>query len=386
MDTLLQSRPGLSPADQKRLDDLHAHLVDEYSHFLGYPVHGEFDYSPLFRFLHLPVNNVGDPFVPSNYHLNTHEIECELVQEFARLTEAPADEFWGYVTSGGTEGNMYGLFLAREVLPEGIVYFSEDTHYSVAKALRALHLRNIMIASRPDGTMDLADLRETIRIHRDTPPILFLNIGTTMKGAVDDLSGIRTILKELAIHQHYIHADAALSGMILPFVEAPQPWNFAHGADSISISGHKMIGCPFPCGVALARRKNVERIARSVEYVGTLDTTLSGSRNGLAPLMLWYAFRTLGLDGMRARVRACLATADYALEQLQAIGWEAWRHPNSVTVVLRRPAEAITNRWQLAVEREWAHLITMPHVTPAKIDRLIADLSATPTPAAPTSP
>jgi histidine decarboxylase len=372
------AHPTLSAADQQRLDELHARLVEEYSRFLGYPVHGEFDYSPLFRFLSLPVNNVGDPFVPSNYHVNTHEFERELVRDFAQLTQAPADEYWGYVTSGGTEGNMYGLFLAREVLPEGIVYFSEDTHYSVAKALRALHLRNIMIASRPDGTMDLADLRETLRIHRDTPPIVFVNAGTTMKGAVDDLLGIRKILKELALPQHYIHVDAALSGMILPFVADPQPWNFAHGADSLSISGHKMIGCPFPCGVALARRKNVERIARSVEYVGTLDTTLAGSRNGIAPLMLWYAFRTLGREGLRARVQTCLATADYALERLRALSWEAWRHPNSVTVVLRRPPEAITSHWQLAVEREWAHVITMPHVKPASIDRLIADLSALP--------
>lgn len=31
---------------------------------------------------------------------------------------------------------MYGLYVARELLPQGIVYFGEDTHYSVAKILR----------------------------------------------------------------------------------------------------------------------------------------------------------------------------------------------------------------------------------------------------------
>jgi histidine decarboxylase len=224
--------------------------------------------------------------------------------------------------------------------------------------------------------MDLDDLRETIRIHRDTPAIIFLNIGTTMKGAVDDLRGIQAVFKELAVHQHYIHADAALSGMILPFVDEPQPWNFAHGIDSISISGHKMIGCPMPCGVALAKKKYVERIARSVEYVGTLDTTLSGSRNAMAPLMLWYQLHTLGIDGLRARVRACLEMAEYALERLRAIGWEAWRHENSVTVVLRRPSDAIARKWQLALQQEWAHVITMPHVTRERIDRLVEELAA----------
>ncbi|WP_218279902.1 pyridoxal-dependent decarboxylase [Verrucomicrobium spinosum] len=97
--------------------------------------------------------------------------------------------------------------------------------------------------------MDYSDLRETLRIHRDVPPIIFANIGTTMKGAVDNLHKIRAILDELAITNAYLHADAALSGMILPFVADPQPWDFAGGADSISISGHKFLGSPLPCGV-----------------------------------------------------------------------------------------------------------------------------------------
>ena len=51
----------------------------------------------------------------------------------------------------------------------------------------------------------------------------------------------------------------------------------------MAISGHKMIGSPLPCGVALTRRDYVSRIARSIEYVGVLDTTLTGSRNASRP-------------------------------------------------------------------------------------------------------
>ena len=291
------------------------------------------------------------------------------------MTGAAADSFWGYVTNGGTEGNMYGIFLGRELFPEGLVYYSEDTHYSVSKILRCLHVRNIMIKSLPDGRIDLDDLRETIKIHRDVPPIIFANIGTTIKGAVDDLDGIRQILDDLAVPQHYIHADAALSGMILPFVDDPQPWDFAAGVDSIAISGHKMIGSPIPCGVALAKRSHVDRIARSVEYVGTLDTTLAGSRNGITPLFLWYAFRTVGIKGLRRRVRACFEVADYAIEQFRRIGRDAWRHRNSVTVVFARPLAPIIHKWQLAVHHEVAHIITMPHVTRAMIDQLIDDVA-----------
>ena len=43
---------------------------------------------------------------------------------------------------------MYGLYMGRETFPEGIVYFSQDTHYSVVKILRLLKARNIMIKSQ----------------------------------------------------------------------------------------------------------------------------------------------------------------------------------------------------------------------------------------------
>jgi histidine decarboxylase len=365
----------LAPAARERLDELFHTCEVESSRIIGYPCSAVFDYAPLFRFLAFPLNNVGDPYLPSNFHLNTHDLEREVLVAFAGFTHAPVDSYWGYVTSGGTEGNMYGIFLARELYPEGIVYHSEDAHYSVNKILRCLHVRNIMIRSRPDGTIDLEDLEESVKIHRDVPPIVFANVGTTMKGAVDDLAGIHAIMKRQAVRDYYVHADAALSGMILPFLDDPPPWDFAAPVDSISISGHKMIGCPFPCGVALAKKPNVDRIARRVEYIGTLDTTLAGSRNALAPLFLWYALETVGADGFRQRVRGCFEVADYARERLSAIGRRAWRHPYSNTVVFDRPPDAIVRKWQLAVKGDIAHLIAMPHVTCGHVDRFLADLA-----------
>jgi histidine decarboxylase len=365
----------LSAADQARLDDLYGKFAAEARHFVGYPCSAVFDYSPLYRFLAYPTNNVGDPYLDSNYHLNTHDLEREVIAEFARLTHAPPDGYWGYVTAGGTEGNLYGIFLARELYPTGVVYYSEDTHYSVNKILRCLHVRNIMIRSRPDGGIDLDDLRETIRIHRDVPPIIFANVGTTMRGAIDDLAGIHAILRQCALRDYYIHADAALSGMILPFCEKPSPWDFRAPVDSISISGHKMVGCPFPCGVVVARKANVDRIARRVEYIGSLDTTLAGSRNALAPLFLWYALRTVGEAGFRERIASCFDVADYAQRRLGELGRHPWRHPESITVVFDRPRPAIVSAWQLAVQNDIAHVITMPHVTRAHIDRLAADIA-----------
>lgn len=370
------TRSNLSPADQQKLDDLHGQLSALVPRNVGYPCNQDFDFSELFRFLAFSANNVGDPFHSTNYRLNTMEFEREVLEDFARFTRAPAGEWWGYVTSGGTEGNMYGLYVARELFPEGICYFSEDTHYSVAKVLRLQHTRNIMIKSQPDGQMDYDDLRETLRIHRDVPPIIFANIGTTMKGAVDDLARIRAILDDLAIANVYIHADAALSGMILPFVERPQPWNFADGADSISISGHKMLGAPIPCGVVLARKVHVDRIARSIEYIGALDTTIAGSRSAFSPLMLWHRLRTLGDEGLRVMVRKCLENAEMAVQKLRVHGIEAWRHENSVTVVFPKPPPAVMQKWIIAPRRNIGHLIVMPHVNRVIIDEFVADFAA----------
>ena len=284
---------------QERLNGLLRDFESLKLQQVGYPCNQNFDYSALLPFLNYCPNNVGDPFHDSNFRSNTHEMEREVIGLFADMMHLSRDDAWGYVTSGGTEGNMYGLYIGREMFPDGVVYFSQDTHYSVVKILRVLKSRNIMIKSQDNGEIDYEDLYETIRINRDSPVIFIANIGTTMKGAVDDVGRVREILDDLVITNFYIHADAALSGMVLPFVDEPQPYGFDAGFDSVAVSGHKMIGSPMPCGVALTKREYVGRIARSIEYVGVLDTTLTGSRNAITPLMLWYAFEQHGLDGFR---------------------------------------------------------------------------------------
>ena len=364
-------------ATQERLDELRTAFDDLAGRFAGYPCNQDFDYSALLPFLAYCVNNVGDPFHDSNFGTNTHEIEREVVGRFADLMRLPADEAWGYVTNGGTEGNMYGMFLARELFPDGIVYFSEDTHYSILKITRVLQTRNIMIKSQPSGEIDYDDLRESIRINRDVPAIFMANIGTTMKGAIDDVSRVRELFDDLAITRHYIHGDAALSGMILPFVDDPQPHTFADGCDSISISGHKLIGAPIPCGVALTRKEYVARIARSIEYVGVMDTTLTGSRNGITPLMLWLAWDRYGIEGFRELVGDVLDVAAYAVERFNALGIPAWRNRNSATVVIPRPPDDVVAKWQLAPYQDIAHIITMHHITRETIDEIADDLAAT---------
>ena len=345
----------------------------------GYPVNQNFDYSALYPLLGYAANNIGDPFGYSRYQSNTHETEREVVRTVAELVRLPADDAWGYVTAGGTEGNMYGIYVGREMLRDPIAYFSQDTHYSVLKILHVLNVRNIMIRSQENGEIDYDDLRESIRINRDKPALVVANIGTTMKGAIDDLRRINGIIEELALPRSYIHADAALSGMILPFVDDPQPFGFDSGIDSIAISGHKMIGSPLPCGVVVTKKEYTAQIGRAIEYVGALDTTLLGSRNAITPVIIWYSLTKHGRDGFRRIVAQMLDTAEYAVQQFNANGIPAWRAKNSVTVVFPRPSPYVLFQWQLAPLDDIAHLITMPHVTREMIDQVITDCLEWPT-------
>lgn len=351
-------------------------MKEDRSRHAGYPCNMLFDYSELYRFLEFSMNNVGDPFDDTNFGINTHAIEREMIKFFADLTGAPEDNCWGYMTSGGTEGNLYGLYLARELMgKEAIVYFSEDTHYSVPKIMRLLGTRHIMIRSAPGGEMDCEDLRETVRIHRDRPTIVMATSGTTMTGAVDDVEEIRSILSGLAITKSYIHCDAALNGMVLPFVDNPPVFGFPLGIDSIAISGHKMIGSPLPCGVVLAKRDNVNLIARSIEYVGVLDTTISGSRSGFAPLAIWYAVKRYGVKGIRKIVRDSIKLADFAIEKFAEKGIRAWRNPNSLTVVFPRTSAKIVRKWKLASKDDISHIITLPHLSRADIENAVNEIA-----------
>lgn len=368
--------PPLPPAAAARLAEFLEHLRSLSPSLVGYPCSQDYHYPEILPFLDFAINNIGDPFADSYFRENSYAFEREVIAFFQKHLRAPEGNTWGYMTAGGTEGNLYGLYLARELFPGGVIYFSEHTHYSAAKIVRVLGARSIMIRGQENGEIDYEDLREMLRLHRDVPPIILANIGTTMHGAVDDLARIRAMLREMAITRYYIHADAALSGMILPWVAQPQPFGFDAGIDSIAVSGHKFIGSPLPCGIVLARRSHVDRVSRGVEYVGCMDTTIAGSRSGIAPLIIWSALQRWGEEGLRHRVAACLAMADYAIARLTALGVPAWRHPNSVTVVFPNPGPDLISRWQMAPCGGVAHLITMPHITAETVDRVTADIAS----------
>ncbi|MFD2890814.1 histidine decarboxylase [Flavobacterium chuncheonense] len=364
----------LSVQDLARLDELQKNIENARDNFLGYPVSKDFDYSEIAHFLQYPINNLGDPFEDGTYKVQTHELEKEVVAFFAKLFRANPNDYWGYVTNGGSESNLYGLYLARELFSNAMVYYSETTHYSVKKNIQLLNIPSIVIRSQPNGEIDYEDFENTVRLNRHKPAIVLATFGTTMKEAKDDVSRLRAILRNLAIQDCYIHCDAALSGTYGAFMEPRLPFDFFDGADSISISGHKFIGSPIPCGVIITKRSNRDRISKGVSYIGSLDTTITGSRNGHSPLFLWYALKKMNVEGLRNRYLKSLEVAEYCEMRLRAIGVAAWRNPNALTVVFPKTSAEIKLKWQLATEGDIAHIICMPNVTKEQIDNFIEDM------------
>lgn len=359
----------------KKLNDFYNKVQEKSRSYIGYPCATDFDYSELYPFLQYSLNNIGDPSLPSSSDLNSHSFEREVLSFFAQLFKAPANNWWGYITNGGSEGNLYALYLARELYPDGMVYYSEATHYSVQKNISLLNMQSIVIRTDDKGEMDYEDLKETLQWHRHQPAIIFANIGTTMTEAKDDISAIKAILKRYAIKNAYIHCDAALAGTYLALSGA-SGFDFEHGCDSIAISGHKFIGSPIPCGVILVKKQYRDRIGRSIPYIGTLDTTISGSRNAIAPLFLWYAIEKYGKEGLLKRAEESLANALFLTKALNNMGVPAWRHEDAITVVFPRPAQEICTRWSLATDGDIAHVICMPGVKREMLEGFLEDMKA----------
>ncbi|MFG3054499.1 histidine decarboxylase [Kitasatospora sp. NPDC048239] len=167
--------------DERRLHALDT--VDEYlsrkrRHLVGYQATQDMQGCALdlARFMPNNINNLGDPFQSGGYKPNTKVVERAVLDYYAALWNAerphdPADpeSYWGYMLSmGSTEGNMYALWNARDYLSgkaliqpptapfdalryvqaapdrhnpnahRPVAFYSEDTHYSFAKAVRVL--------------------------------------------------------------------------------------------------------------------------------------------------------------------------------------------------------------------------------------------------------
>lgn len=343
---------------------------------IGFPGASDLTFPALTEFFteHL-LNNVGDPRDPGRGRNHTKEIEQRVVAEVASLLRAPSGH-WGYVTTGSTEGTLHALAEGARAHPDTVVYTSRAAHYSVAKCARLLRLPLVTVPTTAHGQLDIVSLRQEIAMRRHRAVAVVATAGTTMSEAVDDVAAIAEVCRELAVTRRRIHVDGALSGIplaLLPDGARPAA-DFAAGATSMVISGHKFLGTLMPCGVVVHR--SAPEQAAHVPYTGCADTTITGSRSGHTPLLLWWVLSTLGRAGLHERAEASRRLARYTYEQLRTIGWSAWHQPHAFTVTLRTPPSAILEKWVLAADGDTAHIVCMPGVRQDQIDEFVTDLRA----------
>ncbi|RDX71556.1 Serine decarboxylase 1, partial [Mucuna pruriens] len=148
---------------------------------------------------------------------------------------------------------------------------------------------------------------------------------------------------------------SAYLGSIAPRITIKKP------IGSVTVSGHKFLGCPIPC-------EYIDSLSRDVEYIASKDVTVTGSRCGHAPIFLWYAIKIKGLIGIQDEVHKCIMNAcKYA-------GIGAMLNEFSNIVAFERPLdEDFIRRWNLACNGNIAHALVMQHVTIEMLDSFVAE-------------
>jgi histidine decarboxylase len=350
-----------------------------HENHLGYPYNLYFDPQVPAELGGYLINNLGDPYAGSHYASEVCGEERAAITWLMRLWGChELNDFWGSIGASGTEGNLWGIYLGREMLPEAVLLYSSDAHYSIPKSARILRIPAIEVKSEVNGEISITDFSEQLAVLNGRPVIVALTCGTTMKGAHDDITGVLSALALAGYEsdRRYVHLDGALNAMVVPFLQdAPTRIlpSFETEIDSISTSGHKMIGTPMPCGALICRKQHSERIASAIAYLRSNDTTLMGSRNGHAVLAVWARLLGHGYGGYARDALRCVSVAQELAGKLRLLGVKALHNSHSLTVVFPEPSEQIVKTYQLACNKGQAHVVVMPSVTQELLDRFVAD-------------
>ena len=368
-----------------RVDGYYARNLQRRRYMFGYPANME-DYSYTTSYLrHLEskmylMNNCGDPYQKGNYGMDSKSTEKKIISLVAENFGIAQGEYWGYITSGGTESNFWGIREGFNRFPKGKLYFSEDTHYSVEKYVfdgeNSERYPYEKIAVDKFGRISAENLFEVVERDRENGvngAIVVLTWGTTCRGAVDEVKKITDGLKARGI-EYYCHLDAAHFGGIAknqqnaPYVESLSEL----GVDSIAVSMHKFMGTARVNGVLLALTRRDRPI---IDYIGQEDSTLLGSRDYL-PFSTYQRAREMLL---RRHPEHFCENVLYFEERLKAQSLPFERFETSNTFVVPKPCEEICKKYQLATfvdydGKEKAHIIIFPFHERAIMDELLEDL------------
>lgn len=331
------------------------------------------------------LNNAGDPFADDSYTLNSHWFERQVIEFFAPYYGFDTANLWGIVTNSGTDGNNHGIYFGANVLKQQtgqlpIVYVSDEAHYSNMRLCDLQNLEVRLIKSDNMGRMIPEDLDRQLDPSRGC--LIVYAMGSTLKGAIDDIPALNAVLDKYPQMAIYRHVDAALFGGYLPFTEHRNMIDSRElNYQSISVSGHKFFGIDSPSGLFITSRDIYDAQNNfNIAYLNNNMRMISCSRDAVQPVKFWWLIQKVGADGWKAQANAILANTDYLNAELERIHWPHMCNQYSNTVLFRRPNPELVKKYNLACGQDdnlggdVAHIVVMQHVTPSAIDRFIADL------------
>jgi aromatic-L-amino-acid decarboxylase len=209
----------------------------------------------------------------------------------------------GVLTTGGSLSNLAAIVTARtkhlgDDFGRGVIYASEETHASLAKAARIAGFRQNQIRLLPvDARFRLSPdvLREAIETDQragQVPFLLNVNLGTTNTGAVDPVPALAQVANEAGL---WIHADAAYGGFFRWVDPALVPG--LELADSVALDPHKGLFLPYGTGCLLVRDADALRGAHQSSADYLRDVAPDDGQDNFTDLSpeLSRAFRGLGL-------------------------------------------------------------------------------------------
>lgn len=253
----------------------------------------------------------------------------------------------GVIQGTASESTLVALLAARSRLrrldPRATptVYCSSQAHSSVVKAAMIAGVadpdgtpRVRQIATRRDWTIDPDALRGRIRTDLAAgfrPAMVVATLGTTGVMAFDDLRAVGAAVDSAGSpHPVWIHADAAMGGAAFICPELRAPLAGAERLDSLCFNPHKWLLTSFDCGLFWTRDRAsvIDALSVTPEYLRNAASNagaVTDYRDWQVPLgrrfrslKLWFVLRHYGLQGLRAHIRAHLASADWLETQVRA--------------------------------------------------------------------
>lgn len=300
---------------------------------------------------HTLMLNIGDPASSlqdeqqrkSSGIFYPEDVENEIIRILTCHFGSPENSLKGYVTSGGTEANLANIWWLRNALmirnntDQIVLFASKQTHYSCKKVCQILNIKLIEIAAYENGQLDLVAFSEILQKYSAHSFVVWLNAGTTIEGAIDDIASVRQILlRNIPVERYAIHLDGAILGITLPLFY-PQYRTIFDYVDTLTLSGHKLLATVSACGITLAKKSILEQAFKdkdiNIGYVhGIKDITIAGGRSCLPIFQLHLSLITFEIHKNSAHFLKLLHTylenAKFLVIELTKLIGEQYVHYN----------------------------------------------------------